>query len=106
MASAAIGGGSRPSGGWASPALLALRFLILVFVNALNCVGYGEPDVTSGWAPLRARARLCALRRPFSLRFISRWLYRPVSAGCALAGASAALRVAAACVLDGLLRVG
>ena len=21
------------------------------FVNALNCVSYGEPDVTSGWAP-------------------------------------------------------
>ena len=40
------------------------------------------------------------------MRFISRGLNRPFSAGCALAGASAALRVAAVCVLDGLLRVG
>ena len=52
MASAAVGGGSRPSGGWASPALFGVAFFDFgFFVNALNCVSYGEPDVTSGWAP-------------------------------------------------------
>ncbi len=57
VASAAIGGGSRPAGGQASRGLLAARRLLRCvfefwfFVNALNCVCYGEPDVRPAGRP-------------------------------------------------------
>ena len=147
MASAGVAGGSPPVGRGASRVLLGVAAAVALgvffgfryFVNALNCVTYGEPDVrpagrpdgrvrglarcvggircglfrvgyTGHWPvrralglarcggsircglfrvgytghwPVRGRARPYALRRRYSLRFISRQL--KVCAGTAVA---------------------
>ena len=99
------GGASRVLFGVAATVALGVFFGFRYFVNALNCVSYGEPDVrpagrpdgrvrglarrvggihcgsfragyTGHW-PVRGRARPYTLRRRYSLRFISRRLYRP-----------------------------